>query len=79
MPMYSDVNETVCANVTIINNTNIQPQKEFTVFLETVDPAVNFMSKYATIVIPIDPHDGKAFIFFNSCLVILILQLLFLK
>lgn len=59
MPMYNSVNETVCTNVKIINNTNIEPQKMFTVFVETVDPAVNVTLKYATIIIPIDPNDGN--------------------
>lgn len=59
MPMYSGVNDTICTDLMITNDTDIEPEEQFTVALETVDPAVNITIKTGIVIILIDSHDGK--------------------
>ena len=57
--MYSSVNDTICTDIMITNDTDIEPEEQFTVNLETVDPAVNITFKTGIVLILIDSHDGK--------------------
>ena len=59
LPKYNHVNETICTDLMIINDTNIELEELFTVALETVDLAVNITQKTGTVAILIDSHDGK--------------------
>ena len=59
MPMYSSVNDTICTDIMITNDTDIEPEEQFTVTIETVDPAVNITFKTGIVLILIDSHDGK--------------------
>ena len=58
IPALSGENTTQCMNIDIINDTDIEEEEEFTLILETVDPAVNITSRLATAIISIDPNDG---------------------
>ncbi|KAL5516874.1 hypothetical protein EMCRGX_G002306 [Ephydatia muelleri] len=57
MPMYSSVNDTICTDIMITNDTDIEPEEQFTITLETVDPAVNITFKTGIVLILIDSHD----------------------
>ena len=59
MPGHSSINDTVCTNVMIVNDTDIEDQEQFSVILETLDPAVIIILKLGTIIIPVDSHDSK--------------------
>ncbi|KAL5516904.1 hypothetical protein EMCRGX_G002348 [Ephydatia muelleri] len=61
MPMYSSVNDTICTDIMITNDTDIEPEEQFTITLETVDPAVNITLKTGIVLILIDSHDVAAF------------------
>eukprot|EP00731_Ephydatia_muelleri_P002076 Em0001g2076a len=58
MPGHSSINDTVCTNVMIVNDTDIEDQEQFSVILETLDPAVIIILKLGTIIIPVDSHDS---------------------
>eukprot|EP00731_Ephydatia_muelleri_P037226 Em0422g2a len=61
MPMYSSVNDTICTDIMITNDTDIEPEEQFTITLETVDPAVNITFKTGIVLILIDSHDVAIF------------------
>ena len=78
MPGYNTINDTVCTNVLVVNDTDIEDQEQFNILLETFDPAVRILLKFATIIIPVDPYDSKwQFSVFH--LTIFIPQLLYLE
>ena len=58
MPAHSGENTTQCMNIEIINDNDIEDEEEFTLILETGDPAVNVTSRLETVIISIDPNDG---------------------
>ena len=63
MSGHSSINDTVCTNVMIVNDTDIEDQEQFSVILETLDPAVIINLKLGTIIIPVDSHDSKWHLF----------------
>ena len=78
MPGYNTINDTVCTNVLVVNDTDIEDQEQFNILLETFDPAVRILLKFGTIIIPVDPYDSKwQFSVFH--LTIFIPQLLYLE
>ena len=58
MTIYSSENITECISVEIINDSDIEEEEEFTLILDTTDPAVNATSRLATVIISIDLTDG---------------------
>ena len=48
---FSSAPSQMCVSITIINDFTIEPNEQFTVLLESTDPAVQLMSTTATITI----------------------------